>query len=764
MVEKFSVAQNKSTVIGQEMDCSITCYKTICAIFLSFLIFTSCATLPSEKTLVNTAVEQAFNDVDTKTPIAVVHIQSPSHEISDFLLDEIQHVLVNKRYTVVEREKLDVARTERDFQYTSEVDDNTAVALGKIVGAGVVVTGGVSGSGSLRRLGLKVIDVQTAILKGTASVPLSSSQFNVAKTSELPIDTPPTPRVTTVSVTPGSVSIIKGQSQQFNATVNGSNNPSQNVNWTVSGATSSATNITSYGRLSVSSSETARTLTVRATSSIDTNKSGIATITVTTPPPTVTSVTISPSSVYVQKGNSQQFNAVVNGTNNPSQDVTWTVLGGNNSSTSISSGGRLSVSSNETARTLTVIATSAVDRTVKGNTTVTLTNIPPKVSSVSVNPSRATVTKGQSQYFNATVIGSNNPPQEVVWVVTGGNSYNTTISSYGRLNVSSNETATSLTVTATSTSDRSVSGSVTVAITNPAPTVSSLTVSPSRVTITKGQSQQFNATVNGSNNPSQEVSWTVTGGNSYGTSINSNGRLSVSSNETASSLTVKATSIADRSKSSSATVTLTNPPSTTAWGGDVSAKPPKTAKTYEGLYFTVQAGGSVNWFSNYGDVDGSFKKYYGFDIGSSFVYEPWDFHLVFDSGVKYINRGAVYEEKYFEKSATLEESFNFVDIFSKLKWEIPITANKEISPFVGYAIGYLFRANERFEYEDHKEDSDITKHCNSALHLLVLGADFDISNSWFLGMEYDHCLTSIYKDKNSQQTLNTFILNIGRKF
>ena len=87
------------------------------------------------------------------------------------------------------------------------------------------------------------------------------------------------------------------------------------------------------------------------------------------------------------------------------------------------------------------------------------------------------------------------------------------------------------------------------------PTVTSVSVSPSPATVQKGGTQQFTATVSGTNNPAQTVRWTVTGGKT-GTSISTGGLLTVISDETAATLTVKATSTVDTGKSGTATVTV----------------------------------------------------------------------------------------------------------------------------------------------------------------------------------------------------------------
>ena len=89
------------------------------------------------------------------------------------------------------------------------------------------------------------------------------------------------------------------------------------------------------------------------------------------------------------------------------------------------------------------------------------------------------------------------------------------------------------------------------------PAITSVTVSPSTATVVKGNSSQFTAAVVNTGFAPKEVIWTVEGGADAGTVISNTGLLSVSPNETATSLTVKATSSFDSTKSSSAAVTVT---------------------------------------------------------------------------------------------------------------------------------------------------------------------------------------------------------------
>jgi hypothetical protein len=97
---------------------------------------------------------------------------------------------------------------------------------------------------------------------------------------------------------------------------------------------------------------------------------------------------------------------------------------------------------------------------------ITATPYATSVTSVTVSPSTATVQKGSTKAFTASVIGTNNPAQTVAWTIEGNVALNagTTISSDGIVTVSAAETASTITITATSTVDITKSGTATVAV------------------------------------------------------------------------------------------------------------------------------------------------------------------------------------------------------------------------------------------------------------------------------------------------------------
>lgn len=89
---------------------------------------------------------------------------------------------------------------------------------------------------------------------------------------------------------------------------------------------------------------------------------------------TVTGIRVIPQRVDMRQGTKKVFQAVVYGTNNPSQEVTWSFGDKKPESlmTTINSRGELWVSDNETAEEITVVATSVQDPTMSAEAKVTV--------------------------------------------------------------------------------------------------------------------------------------------------------------------------------------------------------------------------------------------------------------------------------------------------------------------------------------------------------------------------------------------------------
>lgn len=104
--------------------------------------------------------------------------------------------------------------------------------------------------------------------------------FSTSPFANAVIFTDETPAVSAVAVTPSALTMGKGTSTQFAATVTNAGFASTGVTWSISGQQSANTRIDGQGRLYIAQDETATTITVTATSVFDTGKSNTATVTV----------------------------------------------------------------------------------------------------------------------------------------------------------------------------------------------------------------------------------------------------------------------------------------------------------------------------------------------------------------------------------------------------------------------------------------------------------------------------------------------------
>ncbi len=259
----------------------------------------------------------------------------------------------------------------------------------------------------------------------------------------------------------------------------------------------------------------------------------------------VESVVLTSTKNSLKQGESMQLVSNVMGINLPSQEVIWTISGNTDSNTTISDKGILSVSLNEKAKQITVTVTSVADNTKSASLTITIEEIVPVINGIAITPSVASTACGQSCQFNAVVFGFYNPSQSVIWSISGNKSSNTKIDSNGLLTISNNETSKQITVKAVSSADKTITASVTVDIMQIKITS---TVDNVTVTMETGETQHLKAVVTGTNNPSQNVVWSVSGNNSENTVISDSGEITIGKDETSALIIVKAVSAEDSSK------------------------------------------------------------------------------------------------------------------------------------------------------------------------------------------------------------------------
>ena len=339
-----------------------------------------------------------------------------------------------------------------------------------------------------------------------------------------------------VVVSPLTASVIAGQTQQFNVTVTGALNSA--VTWSVSCSTSTCGSIDGNGLYSAPALILSDvSVTVRATSQEDRNISATASIN-----QMPVSITVSPStSATLISGDTKQFSVTV--TNAPSghSGYTWAVTGVG----SITVGGLYSAPAKvSTDSAVTVTATSEFDTAKTASVSLNL-----KAPVIVLSPGNMTLDGGGQVQFTPTVSYVPAGQNGVTWQLTGAGSIAAGMYHAPAL-VSAHQTAT---IRCVSSFDNSkVAQSV---VTMDPVTVA---VTPESVTTYPAETHEFSATV--AHHVNEAVTWSLSGtscgGAACGT-IDDDGvytaPLSIANEVSA---TVRATSVADPSKSDTAALTL----------------------------------------------------------------------------------------------------------------------------------------------------------------------------------------------------------------
>jgi hypothetical protein len=99
-----------------------------------------------------------------------LNIKSDWPDLSDYILSTLAENAVNDEvFSVVDRQQLDAIRSELNFQWSGEVSDASAQEIGQMLGAQSIVSGTITTIGSVYRIQVRAIAVQTAAVQGQFS-------------------------------------------------------------------------------------------------------------------------------------------------------------------------------------------------------------------------------------------------------------------------------------------------------------------------------------------------------------------------------------------------------------------------------------------------------------------------------------------------------------------------------------------------------------------------------------------------------------------
>jgi len=181
---------------------------------------------PDELDLAIRDASDYLNDnIPERSTIVILNIQSDSVALSDYIIDELIANAVNdKLFKVVDRQQLDLIRTEQNLQLSGAVDDKLALSIGKFFGAQTIVSGRVMQLDNRYRMTIRALDVQTAQVQGqynrniTAGRTITALMRTGAATSRSTAisGTQPAAAGTTGNASGGSVPAVESEAGALN--------------------------------------------------------------------------------------------------------------------------------------------------------------------------------------------------------------------------------------------------------------------------------------------------------------------------------------------------------------------------------------------------------------------------------------------------------------------------------------------------------------------------------------------------------------------
>ena len=146
-------------------------------IILLFIIATFSFTpaYPQDNVHLDKAIQEVADYLDTRLPaktvVAVLNIKSDNQALSNHIIGELVNTIINrKNFIPIDRENIDFIQKELQFHLSGDVSDETAQAIGKILGAQTIISGEIiSINSKIYQLAIKAISVETAAIQGAVS-------------------------------------------------------------------------------------------------------------------------------------------------------------------------------------------------------------------------------------------------------------------------------------------------------------------------------------------------------------------------------------------------------------------------------------------------------------------------------------------------------------------------------------------------------------------------------------------------------------------
>jgi len=108
------------------------------------------------------SAERIAEDLKAGSRIALIAFESPNDRISEHILEELAGALFDRGVEVADRRNLEHVTGELDFQMSGYVSDESALSIGKFLGARMVITGQLRYLGDAYRFQVNAVNTEDA--------------------------------------------------------------------------------------------------------------------------------------------------------------------------------------------------------------------------------------------------------------------------------------------------------------------------------------------------------------------------------------------------------------------------------------------------------------------------------------------------------------------------------------------------------------------------------------------------------------------------
>jgi hypothetical protein len=335
----------------------------------------------------------------------------------------------------------------------------------------------------------------TSLAEGLANI--SAASGSISGSAALTVTAA---QLVSLDISPQTVAVPRGMTQQFTATGTYTDGSTQNA--TLSGHWSSTNAAVATISNATGTQGLTTTLTPGSTTIGVSSGAVSATASLTVNSAALVSIAISPQSSVIPLGTNQQFTATGTYTDGSSQDVTSIVNWSSSSAPVLvisNTTGTNGLATSAGLGSSTVTATSA---SISSSTTATVGQA--TLTGITVTPAGTSIAQGYTLQFAATGTYSDGSTQDLTQSAAWRSSF-PNVASINTTGLANAVLAGTTTISATS---GSVSGSTTLIVNPPVPV--SLTISPANPSIYIGGQQQFTATLYYSDGSSLNVTSSVT--------------------------------------------------------------------------------------------------------------------------------------------------------------------------------------------------------------------------------------------------------------